>query len=51
MKEKLFLDFGLTNVKDVPKLLDKYIHYFNNERPTAALDYKNPVQCKTELGF
>ena len=51
MKEELFLDFGLANVKEVPKLLDEYVHYFNNERPAAALGYKSPVQYKTELGF
>ncbi|MBQ2729171.1 MAG: IS3 family transposase, partial [Clostridia bacterium] len=26
-------------------------HYYNNERPAAALGYKSPVQYKTELGF
>ena len=51
IKEELFLDFGLATVKDVPKLLDEYVHYYNNERPAAALGYKSPVQYKTELGF
>jgi len=37
--------------KDVPKLLDEYVHYCNYERPAAALGYKSPVQYKTELGF
>lgn len=27
------------------------VEYFNNERPAATLDYKSPVQYKTELGF
>ncbi|MBR2782299.1 MAG: IS3 family transposase, partial [Oscillospiraceae bacterium] len=31
--------------------LDKYVHYYNHERPAAALGYKSPVQYKTELGF
>ena len=51
IKEELFLDFGLATAKDVPKLLDEYVHYYNNERPAAALGYKSPVQYKTELGF
>ena len=51
MKEELFLDFDLATAKDVPKLLDEYVHYFNYERPAAALGYKSPVQYKTELGF
>ena len=37
--------------KDVPGLLNEYVHYYNNERPAAALGYKSPVQYKTELGF
>ena len=51
MKEELFLDFGLATTEDVQLLLDKYVHYFNNRRPSAALGYKSPVQYKTELGF
>ena len=51
IKEELYLDFGLETAEDVPKLLDEYVYYFNNRRPAAALDYKNPVQYKTELGF
>ena len=51
IKEELCLDFGLETAEDVPKLLDEYVHYFNNRRPAAALGYKSPVQYKTELGF
>ncbi len=51
IKEELYLDFGLETAEDVPKLLDNYVHYFNNRRPAAALGYKSPVQYKTELGF
>ena len=51
IKEELLLDFGLATVKDVPKLLNEYVHYYNYERPAAALGYKSPVQYKTELGF
>ncbi|MBQ4332593.1 MAG: IS3 family transposase [Clostridia bacterium] len=31
--------------------MDRYVDYFNNHRPAAALGYKSPVQYKTELGF
>lgn len=51
IKEELYLDFGLETAENVPKLLDEYVHYFNYERPAAALGYKSPVQYKTELGF
>ena len=51
VKEELYLDFGLDDAEDVPALLDKYVSYYNNRRPAAALGYKSPVQYKTELGF
>ena len=51
IKEELFLDFDLAHAKDVPALLNSYVDFFNNRRPAAALDYKSPVQYKTELGF
>ena len=51
MKEELFLDFDLAHTEDVPKLLDEYVQYFNSQRPAAALDYKSPIQYRTELGF
>ena len=47
----MLLDFGLATAKDVPKLLDEYVHYYNYERPAATLGYRSPVQYKTELGF
>ena len=51
IKEELYLDFDLETAEDVLKLLDEYVHYFNNRWPAAALGYKSPVQYKTELGF
>lgn len=38
-KEELFLDFGLATAKDVSKLLDEYVYYYNNERTAAALGF------------
>ncbi len=34
-----------------PKLLDEYVHYFNEQRLAAALDYKSPIQYHAESGF
>ena len=51
IKEELFLDFNLSTAEDVPSLLNNYVEYFNYERAAAALNYKSPVQYKTELGF
>ena len=51
IKEELFLDFNLSTAEDVPSLLNNYVEYFNYERAAAALNYKSPVQYKTELCF
>ncbi|GKI14061.1 transposase [Oscillospiraceae bacterium] len=51
IKDELYLDFHLASAKNVPALLDSYVHFFNHRRPAAALGYKTPVQFKTDLGF
>ena len=51
MKAELFLDFGAPKSRNLAATLKQYVHYFNYERPAAALDYKTPIQFKTELGF
>jgi transposase InsO family protein len=51
IKEELYLDFGLADTDNLPNLLNRYVYFFNNHRPAAALGYKSPVQYKTELGF
>ena len=51
MKEELYLDFRLAITDDVHLFLDRYVYYFNNRRPAAALSYKSPGQYKTERGF
>ena len=51
IKEELFIDFNMKDCKDVPKLIEEYIYYYNNERPSYALNYKTPIQYKIESGF
>ncbi|WP_349814490.1 IS3 family transposase [Thomasclavelia cocleata] len=51
IKEELFIDFDLKHCEDVPNLIKLYINYYNNERPSYALNYKTPIQYKIESGF
>ena len=51
MKEELYLYFGLNEAENLPDLLNKYVYFFNNQRPADVLGYKSPVHYKTELGF
>ena len=41
----------LFSKRNVPKLIEEYIYYYNNERPSYSLKYKTPIQYKIELGF
>ena len=51
IKEELFIDFHLGDSLNVREDIEKYIFYFNNLRPAYSLNYKTPLQFKTEMGF
>ncbi len=51
IKEELSCDFKYHECNDLFKLIDDYVHYYNNERPSFKLKYKTPIQYKHELGF
>ena len=51
IKEELVCDFNLYKTKDIHKTIKDYIYYFNNERLSYSLNYKSPVQYRTELSF
>lgn len=51
IKEELYNDFKIDNESCVATAIKKFVKYFNNERPAYALDYKTPVQYRTERGF
>ena len=47
----IYEDFDLAYGNDVPKLLNEYVCFFNEQRLAAALDYRSPIQYRTESGF
>ena len=47
IKEELFIDFNINSSNYIFDEIDKYIHYFNFERPQAALNYLTPMQFKS----
>ena len=51
IKAELITDYEYWKCNDIYNLIDEYVHYFNNHRPAYALDYKSPVQYRTEQGF
>ena len=46
VKEELLRDLMIDDADTFEEALDKYIHYFNYERPAAALNYLTPMQYK-----
>jgi len=51
IKEELCIDFKLKQSNDVPELIEEYVFYYNNARPSYSLKYKTPIQFKLESGF
>lgn len=51
IKGELINDFEMDKCEDIFKLIEEYVYYFNNERYAYSLQYKNPIQYKTELGY
>ncbi len=49
IKEELFLDFHINSSNDIFYEIDKYIYYFNYERPQSALNYLTPIQYKKQF--
>jgi hypothetical protein len=46
----VYLDFDPAHCDDVPKLVDEYVRYFNEQRLAAALDC-SPIRHRSESGF
>ena len=51
IKEEMAIDFNLYKTDDVHKTVKEYINYYNNDRLAYSLQYKSPVQYRTELSF
>ena len=51
IKAELVSDFKYWEWDNLKEGLERYVTYFNTERPAYALNYKSPVQYKTEQGF
>jgi transposase InsO family protein len=51
IKSELRCDYTKEEKNDLPSFLNKYVEYFNNERPAYALGYLNPIQFKVKNGF
>ena len=51
IKDEIKYDWDIDSYDSFEDFINAYIHYYNNERLAYSLDYKTPIQYKTELGF
>lgn len=46
IKEEMFLDMHVTSNENICQEIDEYIRFFNERRPSYALNYLTPLQYK-----
>ena len=51
IKKEMYIDFDINNYNPVQEFIDDIVWDNNNYRPSYALQYKNPVEYRTQLGF
>ena len=51
IKCEIYSEEWYKRYQTVQEMIEAYVEYYNNTRPAFALQYKSPIQYKTELGF
>jgi transposase InsO family protein len=51
INDQLTIDFDMAKTKNIHKLIRDYVKYYNQKRLACALEYKSPIQYRTELDF
>lgn len=51
MKDEIYNDFDIDSYNSFDEFIKMYINYFNTERAAYSLNYKTPIEYKTQLGF
>ena len=51
IKDEIYTEGWHKRYDTAEEMIGAYISYYNNERPAYALQYKSPIQFRTELGF
>lgn len=51
LKKEMYIDFDTNNYYTVQEFIADIIYDNNNLRPSYALNYKTPVEYRTQLGF
>ena len=51
IKKEMYIDFDINNYNTVQEFIDDIVWDNNNYRPSFALNYKTPIEYKTQSGF
>ena len=51
IKGEIYNDFDIDSYNSFGEFIDEFIYYYNNLRPAYALNYKTPIEYRTQLGF
>ena len=51
MKKEMHIDFDKNNYTTVQEFIDEVVYDNNYYRPSFALNYKTPIEYRTQLGF
>ena len=51
LKKEKYIDFDINNYNTVQEFIDDIVYDNNNIRPSYALNYKTPIEYRTQLGF
>ena len=51
IKKEMYIDFDKNNYNTIQEFVDDIVKDNNYFRPSYALNYKTPVEYKTQLGF
>ena len=51
IKGELYTDWKIQKQPQLEEVIQRYIDYFNHQRPAYALQYKTPIQFKWNQGF
>ena len=51
LKKEMYIDFNQDDYDTVEDYIDAIIYDHNYLRPSYALNYKTPIECRTQLGF
>lgn len=48
IKDEIYTDFNIDTEDDFESFIKRFVTYYNTERPSYKLDYKTPLQYRTE---